>query len=136
FANHPGFSFYFQILAGALLPWTGLLVGRLVDDARALIRGEALDDVEVVLWAWTATIVGFFTLSTFKLDHYVFPAAPALCLLCARAWSDVRTAQWSPRNSAARIGLYSIGPFLVAVGLGCGYFLIARLELPRAAFVV
>ncbi len=40
FANQPGFWFYFQILAAGLLPWTGLLIGRLVDDVRALRRGE------------------------------------------------------------------------------------------------
>jgi 4-amino-4-deoxy-L-arabinose transferase-like glycosyltransferase len=136
FANQPGFWFYFRILAAGLLPWTGLLIGRLIDDLRAAARREPLDSVETLLWIWSATIVGFFTLSTFKLDHYVFPAAPALCLLCARAWSDVRAAQWDRRNQAARIGLYLIGPFLVAVGVGCGYFLIARLALSNAAFVV
>jgi 4-amino-4-deoxy-L-arabinose transferase-like glycosyltransferase len=136
FGNQPGFWFYFRILAAGLLPWTGLLVGRLIDDVRAVVRGERLDGIETMLWAWTLTVVGFFTLSTFKLDHYVFPAAPALCLLCARAWSDVRTNQWARRNSASRIGLYLIGPILVAVGLGCGYFLIARLDLPRGAIMV
>jgi 4-amino-4-deoxy-L-arabinose transferase-like glycosyltransferase len=70
-----------------------LLIGRLVDDVRAVVRGERLDGVETMLWGWTLAVVGFFTLSTFKLDHYVFPAAPALCLLCARAWSDVRADQ-------------------------------------------
>jgi len=93
FGNQPRPWFYFQILAAGLLPWTGLVVGRLVDDVRAAFRREALDTVEVLLWSWTAAIVGFFTASTFKLDHYVFPAAPALCLLCARAWSDVRAAR-------------------------------------------
>ena len=136
FANQPGFWFYFRILAAALLPWTGLLIGRLVDDVRVLIRGDRLDGVETMLWSWTLAVLGFFTLSTFKLDHYVFPAAPALCLLCARAWSDVRADQWAKRNSAARVGLYLIGPILVAVGLGCGYFLIERLELPWGAAMV
>lgn len=136
FGNQPGFWFYFRILAAGLLPWTGLLIGRLIDDVRAVIRGERLDGIEIMLWAWTVTVVGFFTLSTFKLDHYVFPAAPALCLLCARAWSDVRENQWARRNRASRIGLYLIGPILVAVGLGCGYFLIARLDLPRGAVMV
>jgi 4-amino-4-deoxy-L-arabinose transferase-like glycosyltransferase len=136
FGNQPGFWFYFRIVAAGLLPWTGLLIGRLVDDIRQLIRGERLDGVETMLWAWTFTIVGFFTLSTFKLDHYVFPAAPALCLLCARAWQDVRADQFADRNKASRIGLYLIAPFLVAVGLGCGYFLIARLALPWEAIVV
>ena len=136
FANQPGFWFYFQILAAALLPWTGVLIGRLVDDVRAVMRGERLDGVETMLWGWTLAVVGFFTLSTFKLDHYVFPAAPALCLLCARGWSDVRADQWAPRHRASRIGLYLIGPFLVVVGVGCGYFLIARLELPWGAVMV
>lgn len=136
FANQPGFWFYFRILAAGLLPWTGLLLGRAVDDVRALRRGEPLDGIEIMLWAWTLSIVAFFTLSTFKLDHYVFPAAPALCLLCARAWHDVRADQFSVRNKASRIGLYFIAPFLVAVGVGCGYFLIARLDLPWTAIVV
>jgi 4-amino-4-deoxy-L-arabinose transferase-like glycosyltransferase len=136
FGNQPGFWFYFRILAAGLLPWTGLLLGRLFDDVRAVVRRERLDGLEVLLWAWTLTVVAFFTLSTFKLDHYIFPAAPALCLLCARAWSDVRANQWATRNAGARVGLHLIGPFMVAIGLGCGYFLIARLDLPWAAAVV
>jgi 4-amino-4-deoxy-L-arabinose transferase-like glycosyltransferase len=136
FANQPGFWFYFQILAATLLPWTGLLIGRLIDDVRAVVRGERVDDVETMLWGWTLAVVGFFTLSTFKLDHYVFPAAPALCLLCARTWADVRADQGSSRNRASRVGLHLVGPLLVAVGVGCGYFLIARLELPRGAVMV
>jgi 4-amino-4-deoxy-L-arabinose transferase-like glycosyltransferase len=136
FANQPGFWFYFQILAAGLLPWTGLLIGRFVDDVRAVVRREGLDSVETMLCVWPLAVVGFFTLSTFKLDHYVFPAAPALCLLCARAWADVRANQFDDRHRFARMGLYLIGPFLVAVGLGCGYFLIARLALPWAAVVV
>jgi 4-amino-4-deoxy-L-arabinose transferase-like glycosyltransferase len=136
FANQPGFTFYLQILAVALLPWTGLLVGRLIDDARALMRGERLDGVETMLWGWTLAIVGFFTLSTFKLDHYAFPAAPALCLLCARAWSDLHAEPSSERHRASRIGLYLVGPFLVVAGVGAAYFLFARLELPRAALMI
>jgi 4-amino-4-deoxy-L-arabinose transferase-like glycosyltransferase len=136
FANQPNFYFYFRILAAGLLPWTGLLIGRLVDDVRALVRREPVDGVEWLLWSWVAAIVGFFTFSTFKLDHYVFPAAPALCLICARAWFDVRADRLAPRHAGARIGLHLIGPLVVAIGVGCGYFLIARLELPRAAAAV
>ena len=136
FTNQPGIWFYFQILAAGLLPWTGLVVGRLFDDVRAAIKGERLDPLEILLWAWTAAVVGFFSFSRFKLDHYVFPAAPTLCLLCARAWADVRADSLATRNAGARAGLHLVGPLLVVIGLGCGYFLIARLELPRAAVVV
>lgn len=136
FGNQPNFYFYFQILAAGLLPWTAVLIGRLYDDVRAMVKGERLDSAEILLWSWTAAIVGFFTFSTFKLDHYVFPAAPALCLLCARAWFDVRSARLAPRNTGSRVGLHLLGPLVVAIGIGCGYFLIARLALPRAAVAV
>jgi len=136
FANQPGAWFYFQILAAGLLPWTGLLIGRFVDDMVAVIRGERLDALETLLWAWTAAVVGFFTASAFKLDHYVFPAAPALCLLCARAWGDLRADPHGPRHAATRVGAQLVGPLLVVIGVGCGYFLIVRLELPRMAMGV
>lgn len=136
FGNQPGPWFYFQILATGLLPWTGLVVGRLIDDVRAVVNGERLDALEVMLWTWTAVVVGFFTASSFKLDHYVFPAAPALCLLAARAWVDISDGEFSRRHVASRAGGYLVGPLLVAMGVGVGYFLVARLELPRAAIVV
>jgi 4-amino-4-deoxy-L-arabinose transferase-like glycosyltransferase len=136
FANQPAPWFYFQVLATGLLPWTGLLAGRLADDVRAVWRREPLDAPEVLLWTWTLAVVGFFSASTFKLDHYVFPAAPALCLLCARAWSDVRANGLHRRHAGARVGLHLVGPLLVAIGAGAGLFLIARLELPRAALLV
>src|SRR5262249_20243062 len=46
FGNQPGRWFYARILAVGLLPWTPLLVGRLVDDLAAALRGERPDDAE------------------------------------------------------------------------------------------
>ena len=71
---------------------------------------RASDSVEVLLWAWTIAVVGFFTFSRFKLDHYVFPVAPTLCLLCARAWVDVRSFPDAPEHRGARIGILLVGP--------------------------
>jgi 4-amino-4-deoxy-L-arabinose transferase-like glycosyltransferase len=137
YANQPRWWFYFQILAAGLLPWTGVLIGRLYDDVRrAISRRDPPDTFEILLWTWTLTVVGFFSMSSFRLDHYVFPAAPSLCLLCARAWDDVRRRPMDPSNAGARAGLYVLGPLLVALGAGAGYFLIARLELPKAAIIV
>jgi 4-amino-4-deoxy-L-arabinose transferase-like glycosyltransferase len=136
FANQPNALFYIQILAVGLLPWTGLLIGRLVDDLRALKRGSSPGLAEGLLWAWTASIVGFFTVSTFKLDHYVFPAAPALCLLSARAWSDVREHPNAPEYRGARIGAALVGPLLIVLGLAAGYYQVTRLSLPATSIVV
>lgn len=136
FGNQPGVWFYLRILMTGLLPWTPMICGRLIDDIRAVWRKERLDLLETLLWAWTAAVVGFFSFSTFKLDHYVFPAVPALSILCARSWVDLRSDPALGRHSAARIGLHMVGPLLVAIGLGVGYLLITRLNLPAGAMAV
>jgi 4-amino-4-deoxy-L-arabinose transferase-like glycosyltransferase len=128
--------FYFRVLAAGLLPWTGLVVGRLYDDVRAVIRKQPIDSVEALLWCWSLAIVAFFTASRFKLDHYIFPAAPALSLLCARSWADVRERTLSGQSVGARLGFHTVGPILVIAGSGGGYFMIARLDLPPAAMIV
>lgn len=129
--------FYFRVLAAGMLPWTGLLIGRLYDDlAGAVRRDGSVDELEILLWCWTLSIVGFFSVSYFKLDHYVFPAAPALSLLCARAWSEVRARTMHGLTIGSRTGFLTIGPVLVAAGAGLGYFIIARLELPPTAIIV
>ena len=135
FGNQPGVWFYFQILATFLLPWTPVVAGRLLDDVRGALDGSRPDTFEVLLWSWTIAVVGFFSFSTFKLDHYIFPAAPALCIVCARAWDDLRTGD-QRKHAAARVGLHLVGPLLLAVGLGFGYLLIERLDLPRAAMFI
>ncbi len=133
YAKQPPWWFYFRILAAGLLPWTPLLAGRLYDDARAIWRGRGIDAFETLLWAWTAAVIGFFTLSQFKLDHYVFPVAPALCVLCARAWVDLGCAPDAPEHRGARVGLHLVGPVLLAAALGAGFYLVNRLSLPRTA---
>ena len=136
FTGQPGYSFYFRILATGMLPWTGIVIGRFIDDVRSAAKGHQLDGIEVLLWAWTIGVVGFFTLSRFKLDHYVFAAAPSLCLLCARAWVDLGAHPDSPANRGTRIGAWLVGPFLVLLGAAAGYFLLSQLNLPPATYVI
>jgi 4-amino-4-deoxy-L-arabinose transferase-like glycosyltransferase len=135
YARQPGPWFYIQILAAGMLPWTAIVVGRLIDDIRAVIARRKIDDREVLLWAWTAAIILFFTPSRFKLDHYVFPALPALALLCARAWADVRADLNAAEHRGARIGVMLVGPLLVLLGVVAGYLVVARLDLPRYALM-
>jgi 4-amino-4-deoxy-L-arabinose transferase-like glycosyltransferase len=134
YANQPGWWFYLGILIAGFLPWTGILLGRMSDAVRSAIgRRPPLDVVDVLLWSWTAAIVGFFSFSHFKLDHYIYPAAPSLCLLCARAWTDARSGQSAP---GANIGVRAIGPLVALAGLAVGYLAIERLDLPPAFLVV
>jgi 4-amino-4-deoxy-L-arabinose transferase-like glycosyltransferase len=50
------------------------------------------EDAGTRLWVlialWPLAVIGFFTLSPFKLPHYALPAFPALALLVARIWDE------------------------------------------------
>jgi 4-amino-4-deoxy-L-arabinose transferase-like glycosyltransferase len=120
--------FYPKVMLVGLLPWTPLLLGRLVDAG----RGLRISTPERLLWSWAVVVVGFFTISGFKLDHYVFPAAPALCILCAHAWDAARRAEKPPVGIV--VGLAVIPLLLVAAGIvlipGLNR---VPLELPTAA---
>jgi len=105
------YFFYPKVMAIGLLPWTPLLAGRIVD----AFRGFRIATEERLLWAWAIAVIGFFTFSSFKLDHYVFPAAPALCLLCAHAWEEARRAEPMPVGIIA--GIVAIPVLLLATGV-------------------
>jgi 4-amino-4-deoxy-L-arabinose transferase-like glycosyltransferase len=49
-------------------------------------------DATARLWLvfaiWAIAVLGFFTVSPFKLPHYGLPAFPALALFAARAWDE------------------------------------------------
>src|SRR5262245_14033352 len=103
--------FYPKVILVGLLPWTPLLIGRLFD----AMRGVKIETAERLLWSWSIAVVGLFTLSGFKLDHYVFPAAPALCLLWAAAWNRARSDERHPIGTVA--GLAAIPLILLAAGI-------------------
>jgi 4-amino-4-deoxy-L-arabinose transferase-like glycosyltransferase len=79
-------TFYVRTFAGAFFPWSLVVAGRGVDVLRALRTGRSLNTGEMLLWVWVLVVIGFFSIARFKLDHYIFPAAPACCLLAANAW--------------------------------------------------
>src|SRR5262245_44275494 len=115
-------TFYLRTFIGAFFPWSVVTIGRAIDllqhwrERREVTTGEAL------LWAWTIVVVGFFTLARFKLDHYIFPAAPACCLLAAHAWIG---ALHDERAKATRISILAAGLAFVAIGL------VAAVAIPR-----
>jgi len=124
---------YARVLAIGLLPWTPVLLGRLVDIA----RGTPCDTGERWLWAWVVAVVGFFSGSSFKLDHYVYPAAPALCLLTANAWHEARTAVSRRPHLGTLTGIAFAAGTLVAAGVALARLVTALpLDLERWMMVV
>jgi 4-amino-4-deoxy-L-arabinose transferase-like glycosyltransferase len=78
-------------------------------------------------------VIGFFIFSWFKLDTYIFPAAPAVCLLAANAWQKAR--EDDDDRSWVRRSLVVIPIILALVGIGVWIFLF-RLNLPIPGYAV
>jgi hypothetical protein len=96
---------------------------------------------EILLWAWVGVVFIFFSVARFKVDRYVYPAAPACCLLAARAWvsmSVIRPDLAAARDNVfARWSIVTLGIILVAAGMVSGFTLFdLGLDLPRAALLI
>jgi 4-amino-4-deoxy-L-arabinose transferase-like glycosyltransferase len=91
---------------------------------------------EKLLWLWAAVIIGFFSAARFKLDHYIFPAAPALCLLAAKGWQDAALGD-RIQSRAVRLCVMGLGAILVLAGSFASVYLFElNLELPASAIVL
>ncbi|MDI6852313.1 MAG: glycosyltransferase family 39 protein [Deltaproteobacteria bacterium] len=73
----PGFWLLFGIW---LLPWTPLLPEALYRFWREAAAGPAPGPSRLIL-IWPAVILGFFTLSSSRIEYYSLPALPALSLV-------------------------------------------------------
>jgi len=124
-------SFHFlRVAAVGLLPWTPLLIGRAIDVA----RGSPWPTSERLLWAWAIAVIGFFSISRFRFDHYIYPAAPALCLLAAQEWTRLQTVQTVSRHWGSAIGAVLVPLMMVAAGLALA-ILILRVPLDLSPIV-
>jgi len=117
--NH---TFYFRAFAGAFFPWSTVAAGRGIDAFRRFRRQEPIEIGERLLWVWIAVVLGLFSIARFKLDHYIFPAAPACCLVAAHGWreaaQDVEGRLWGTRYSVLLVaGLLIVGGSFGGVAL-------------------
>ena len=137
FGTQPDWTFFLRVVAVGMLPWTPLLLGRLYDRWRLPRQEGPAPLFETLLWCWVAAILIFFSASHFKLDHYVFPAAPALYLLSVVAWADLRTAaREDARHRGTRWGMRCIGPLFLIAGVVLGVLLATQFALPWPAWLL
>jgi 4-amino-4-deoxy-L-arabinose transferase-like glycosyltransferase len=92
-------------------------------------------DANARLWGllglWAVVVVGFFTVSPFKLPHYGLPAFPALALLAARAWDDCIEAL--PGAATPRALMVPVLALFAALTLAFSLAALDRLPLPAGA---
>lgn len=134
FATRPvNHLFYVRAFVGAFFPWTVIAIGRGLDLLRGRRSGLVWSVEERLLWLWTAVVIVFFSVARFKLDHYIFPAAPACCLIAAKAWFDAARRR-SSAVAATRASVLLLGGLLVAGAafLATSLFEL-NLELPPTA---
>ena len=114
----------------AFLPWS-LSAPWAV--ARALRR--PWEDATARLWVlvalWPLVVIGFFTLSPFKLPHYGLPAFPALALLVARVWDE--SIEAAPRALRPRALLAPILVVFVVAAVAASLAASEHLSIPSAA---
>jgi len=129
-------TFYIRAFTGAFFPWSIVVVGRGVDVFRRLRANDPVGTGERLLWLWALVIVGFFSVARFKLDHYIFPAAPACCLIAAHAWREA-AGDADDRLWGTRYGVLLISGLLIVGGSFGGVALTQlNLGLPAGAFVL
>jgi 4-amino-4-deoxy-L-arabinose transferase-like glycosyltransferase len=78
--------FYLRTFLGAFFPWSFVVVGYALDTFTRRHHVDRAVAGEWLLFLWVGLVLAFFSLARFKLDWYIFPAAPACCVLAARAW--------------------------------------------------
>jgi 4-amino-4-deoxy-L-arabinose transferase-like glycosyltransferase len=135
--NH---TLYVSTFFAGFFPWSLVALGGALDTIRRWRAHIRIPPAEVLLWAWVGVVFVFFSIARFKVDRYVYPAAPACCLLAARAWmsmSAFRPDLARARDSIfARSSLVALGIILVAAGIVSGLSLFdLGLDLPRVALL-
>jgi 4-amino-4-deoxy-L-arabinose transferase-like glycosyltransferase len=136
--NH---TLYLTTFLAGFFPWSIVLIGGAVDTVRRWRAERPIrTPEEILLWVWIAVVFVFFSAARFKVDRYVYPAAPACCLLAAQAWLTVSTARPdhpAGHNSGTRWAIALLGICLIGLGIAAALSLFELgLDLPRTAMVI
>ncbi|MFC2171348.1 ArnT family glycosyltransferase [Acidobacteriota bacterium] len=78
------FWYYFEIIPGDLAPWTVIVVAAVVWAAVCWRRfDESLKEMLRIGFCWAGAVLFLFSLSGYKLPHYILPVYPAMTMLGA-----------------------------------------------------
>ncbi len=73
--------------------------------------------VRLVIGLWGLIVLGFFCLSSAKLEHYSLPALPAVSLLVGARWAEVWASRAPDRGLKVCLGFGAMSCIALGVGL-------------------
>ena len=127
FNNPAGPAFYPAVILAGLLPWSPLLPAALRRAWRAFRADRLGGRSDLLLLAWAALVVVFFSIPESKIAGYVLPALPPLALLVGRELDEVlageATAAWALRVASGAMAL-------LGLAVGAAPFVVTRLPQP------
>jgi 4-amino-4-deoxy-L-arabinose transferase-like glycosyltransferase len=87
------FAYFLEQLGYGVFPWVAALPGALGELVRAQPRErDPRQDLALFAGLWAAIAYATMSLSSTKFHHYIFPAVPALAILCGlfldRLWEE------------------------------------------------
>jgi 4-amino-4-deoxy-L-arabinose transferase-like glycosyltransferase len=129
-------TYFARAFAGGFFPWSAIVAGRAIDLALRRRSAAPVPVEEKLLWLWALLVIGFFSAARFKLDHYIFPAAPAFCLIAARAWQNAALAE-PARARGTHLSVLGLGGGLIFAGTFLSVYLFdLNLYLPSSAIIL
>ena len=103
---------FLGVTAIGFFPWSLALPWALIQAFR-----RPWQSLEARIWLllglWSVMVLGFFTVSPFKLPHYGLPAFPAMALLVAKVWDDALDGKPNALSPRALL----VPPLVVLAGL-------------------
>lgn len=129
-----GYDFYLRVFAAGFFPWSLVTIGRALDALREWRKRTPISAEERVLWLWAFVVIAFFTAARFRLDFYIFSAAPACCILAAVGWQRVASEHawsWTRVSVAVVAACFIIGGTAASV-----VFFRLGLDLDRTALAL
>ena len=120
-------GFFWAAFAGRAAPWMLLAPLTLSEAARGAVRaGGATARGTFFVWLWIGGVLGFFSLTSARLEHYSLPALPAVALLAGRVWQRAREGGLPARAWAYLAAVGVLATVAGAVGIVAGRALLAR----------
>ena len=136
-ASSTDHAFYLEMFVMVFFPWSLVVIGYLVDTIRRRRAGVPPPTAEKLLWIWIASVLLLFTAARFRVDRYIFPAAPAVCLLAARAWLSAKRDETECGSTFTRFAIFASAVVLAVAGVVVGIRLPAiGVDVPVLAFLL